>query len=551
MGVTIGNAIENIQSSEQHAMKLEKSASELNTMSNEITLLKNQLENVSSSSTRAQKLVQLTQNLSSQDDIDSLFVHVMQDACDLMDADRATLFLIDKGKKQLYSKVALGEKTITIPMSKGIVGHVYTTCSTVNIKNAYDDDRFDRSFDKASGYNTKSVLCMPIIDKQGRECVGVIQILNKLKPFDKMVFTKEDEALLSAFCSHIAVAASTCISTIDSKKTIKETINDLKSLEQEFDMFKRHKHDEDSKKKDILKFAKHLCDAQKINDIIFKVVEKSKLITNAERATLFIADHENGILWSKFADKENRIEVPLHAGIVGSVITTRRPKKIDDCYTDGDFNHAIDHKTGYHTKSMICIPIFDVNQKVIAALQVINKQNKSEEENDNSKLVFFDSDLELLKELGEHVSMAIIQSLTFHTKETEIERTVSQLQSLEKELEMIRLSEKTNIKRNQHMIDMTSKLMLHREVETIFGEVMENTRKLISADRATLFLLDAENKELYSHISKNVSEIRIPLSRGLVGHCATHKEVIIIPDAYQDHRFDRDIDFLKVKFKEQ
>jgi GAF domain-containing protein len=92
------------------------------------------------------------------------------------------------------------------------------------------------------------------------------------------------------------------------------------------------------------------------------------------------------------------------------------------------------------------------------------------------------------------------------------------------------------------MLEMTSMLMLHREVETIFGEVMKNTRKLISADRATLFLLDAENTELYSHVSKNVPEIRIPLSHGIVGYSATHKEVVLIPDAYMDNRFDKQVD---------
>lgn len=129
--------------------------------------------------------------------LDNLLVLIMDSVTRVMQADRSTLFLIDDHAEQIWSRVAQGSDEIRIPLGKGIAGHVALTGDTINIPDAYSDERFNPDFDKQSGYKTKSILCMPVHSPQGA-IIGTIQVLNKL---DETIFTRDDESLLAAFAS--------------------------------------------------------------------------------------------------------------------------------------------------------------------------------------------------------------------------------------------------------------------------------------------------------------------------------------------------------------
>lgn len=117
--------------------------------------------------------------------IDTFTVKVGQ----LLRADRVTLFLVDAERGELWSKVAQsdGEKPldIRIPITAGIAGKVATTGKSLNIPDAYDEPLFNREVDQRTGYRTRSILCVPIVDRQGRT-FAVAQLLNKASgvPFD-------------------------------------------------------------------------------------------------------------------------------------------------------------------------------------------------------------------------------------------------------------------------------------------------------------------------------------------------------------------------------
>jgi putative ABC transport system ATP-binding protein len=109
---------------------------------------------------------------------------------ELMEADKASLWLLDEPSGELWTKVAEGASgeplEIRIPRDKGIAGAVATSGEPLNIPDAYDDPRFDPSADRRSGYRTRSLLCMPLLDEGGR-VFGVAQLLNKAggaRPFD-------------------------------------------------------------------------------------------------------------------------------------------------------------------------------------------------------------------------------------------------------------------------------------------------------------------------------------------------------------------------------
>ncbi|MGD8779232.1 MAG: ATP-binding protein [Ignavibacteria bacterium] len=135
--------------------------------------------------------------------LDDALVNIVDVACDLTDADRGTLYLVDTENEQLWSKVAIGNdiKEIRLNIGEGIAGWVAKSGETVNIKNVQEDARFKSDYDKSSGYLTKTMLCFPIKNKK-EEIVGVLQLLNS----NKGEFTSLDELILKGLSIHAALA---------------------------------------------------------------------------------------------------------------------------------------------------------------------------------------------------------------------------------------------------------------------------------------------------------------------------------------------------------
>jgi len=134
--------------------------------------------------------------------LNDMLLQISEKACEVMEADRCSIFLHDPNTDELWSTVAMGMKgrVIRIPSSIGFAGYCFQTGETVNLEDAYTDERFNREVDLKSGYRTRSVLCMPLYTRTGSR-LGVIQLLNKREG----VFTKEDETFLGTFGNNASV----------------------------------------------------------------------------------------------------------------------------------------------------------------------------------------------------------------------------------------------------------------------------------------------------------------------------------------------------------
>jgi len=150
-------------------------------------------------------LLRATTTLGQSLDLETTLRAVMDQARDLMQADRSTLFLLNRETNELWTKVAKADgKTIVeirIPANKGIAGYVASTGQPLNITDAYDDPRFDPSTDQQTGYRTRTVLCLPVHNAKG-ELIGVTQLINK----NQGTFTTSDEEFLRAFNSQAGMA---------------------------------------------------------------------------------------------------------------------------------------------------------------------------------------------------------------------------------------------------------------------------------------------------------------------------------------------------------
>ena len=149
-------------------------------------------------------LLGVAKALASEIKLDNLLQVIVAKAAEVMDAERATLFLYDKPRNELWSKTTqkLEINEIRVALGVGVAGTVAKTRALINIGDAYADPRFDSTFDKQTGYRTRSILCLPLIGN-GDSLVGVIQVLNKR---NRETFDKIDESLLAGLSDHITVA---------------------------------------------------------------------------------------------------------------------------------------------------------------------------------------------------------------------------------------------------------------------------------------------------------------------------------------------------------
>jgi putative nucleotidyltransferase with HDIG domain len=175
--------------------KNEKNSSNTDKLNRQIDRLKEERE-------RLHSLLNITKNLSAETNLEKLLFKIMDEVRKVLNADRCTVFLYDERKDELWSKIAIGlEEEIRFPADKGIAGFVWKTGEIVNIPDAYKDKRFNPEVDKKTGYKTKSILTMPLLNLY-KDVIGIFQVLNKKSGS----FTKNNEKLLSAI-SFIAASA--------------------------------------------------------------------------------------------------------------------------------------------------------------------------------------------------------------------------------------------------------------------------------------------------------------------------------------------------------
>jgi adenylate cyclase len=232
---------------------------------------------------------------------------------------------------------------------------------------------------------------------------------------------------------------------------------------------------------------------------------------DAERATLFLYDSDDGELFSRvlLGDDVTEIRMPATAGIAGAVFSSARAEIIPDVHRDPRFNPEIDRRSGYHTRNILCLPLCNRGGQVIGVTQVLNKRSGD----------FGDDDLALADSINRHAASALEQALLVERLE----------QAQREEIELLTIAEALSTE-------------LHLDV--LFARIMSSATQLLNAERSTLFLHDAARDELWSQVAEGAgeAEIRIPSRAGIAGAAFTDGEVLVVPDAYADARFNREVD---------
>lgn len=208
LGIFFAQYLENLLKSEKLVIDLELNSKRLRQMITEITTLH-----------------EITRALDSGQNLEALLYYIMEKCKQIMNAEATSLMLVIPETNELEFKIVLGPKSeevkpFRLPVGKGIAGWVAKTGNPVLIPDAYADDRFDPSFDKRSGFVTRSMLCVPMIYKNKN--IGVMTVLNRL---DQFSFTENDQVLLTIFASQAALAienAKLLLEAIEKERLQKE-----------------------------------------------------------------------------------------------------------------------------------------------------------------------------------------------------------------------------------------------------------------------------------------------------------------------------------------
>jgi Nif-specific regulatory protein len=149
-------------------------------------------------------ILNICQRINSERDIAVLLDLIAHETTRLMDAERASIFILDRENNELWSQVTLGSEPIRLDANLGIAGAVVLTGQIINARDVSQDPRFYSGIDARKGFRTCTILAVPLKNYEG-EITGVFEVLNKKKGY----FDKNDEEILKAMAAQVAIAIET------------------------------------------------------------------------------------------------------------------------------------------------------------------------------------------------------------------------------------------------------------------------------------------------------------------------------------------------------
>ncbi len=317
----------------------------------------------------------------------------------ILQAEHTTIFLVDNDKGQLWSKVTQDntQKPLEIrtPITVGIPGHVASTGEGLNISKASTHPLFSPELEKQMGYKIRNILCMPVVSSKN-QIVAVVQLANKA---GNIPFNYDDEGRFRDFAASIGIILESC---------------------QSFYVAARNQRGATA----LLRATQTLGQSLDLEATLQIVMEQARILMQADRSTLFLHRKEMGELWTKVAAADGKtmieIRIPANRGIVGYVASTGQALNISDAYKDPRFDPTTDRKTGYVTRNILCLPVFNSANELIGVTQLINKQQGS----------FTASDEEFMRAFNIQAGIAVENARLFESVLLEKQYQKDILQSL-------------------------------------------------------------------------------------------------------------------------
>ncbi len=319
---------------------------------------------------REQKKVALVQEvsraLSETGDLDQLLILIMAKVCELMEAERSTLYLVTEDGRQLWSKVSQGGERVEIRLEvgEGIAGWVAQTREIVNIPDAYADQRFQPAVDLKSGYRTRSILSVPMLGALGG-LVGVLQVLNK----QDGPFQRSDEELLLALASQAAIAIENA-----------RLYHSLVSQNQELQRARRDLERRSRELNALYEVEKELSAALDLDDLLSRILAQAITVLGGGAGSIALVDPDGSLRFRTVqgpaAPKLIERTLPHGTGLLGWSIAHRTPIIVDDPAKDPRHASEIALEAGVRPQHLMIAPLVD-GEDVIGGIEIIDQRRSA------------------------------------------------------------------------------------------------------------------------------------------------------------------------------
>jgi signal transduction histidine kinase len=346
-------------------------------------------------------------------DLDQLLELILSKITEALEAERATLYLLDEGKDELVSRITHGEevRSIRLKVGHGIAGHVALTGKALHVKDAYKDPRFNPEWDVLSGYRTRSILTSPMKNHLGRT-IGVIQVLNK-KRGD---FTDVDTVILAALATQAAVSIDNSrlflsviqknMQLVDTKEQLEHRIRDLKLL---------------------FELESAMGRATSLEELFVAVLGEAMRSCEARAGAVALRDGITGQLYLHIVDEKpssstssarerrsslriRRVPMKEGEGVIGEAMQSGETLIIHAEADEPRSARAVSELVGFAPKAVLAVPLEGGEGGPLGAIALYDKQDLPG---------FNDEDKELLVLIAANASTAIRLQLAREAREHE------------------------------------------------------------------------------------------------------------------------------------
>lgn len=310
-------------------------------------------------------------------ELDRLLELILQRIVEALEADRATLYLMDDTREELVSRIVQGDevRSIRLKVGEGIAGHVAQTGKALLVADAYDDPRFNAAWDLSSGYRTRSILAVPMTNHLGT-IIGVVQVLNKRGG----PFTDSDAVVLAALATQAAISIDNSrlfasvlqknAELLETKEQLEHRIRDLKLL---FDL------------------ESAMGRATSLGELFSGVLSEALATCEASAGAFLLIEPgaKGGAAYVMRTGDESTHEQPfeLASEELARVVNEGETTVANDLWRNADGDPALAAMAGGSASHMVAVPLEGEDGRSLGALVLFNKKRGAGFSDEDSALL--------------------------------------------------------------------------------------------------------------------------------------------------------------------
>lgn len=322
-------------------------------------------------------LLTVARDMNSEKDVERLLEYIPGIVTEITDSERCTIFLLDRERQELWSRVATGTSSeIRVKLGSGIAGHVAATGEALSIANAYEDPRFNPETDRLTGFVTRNMLCAPLRHLSG-EILGVFQLLNKREG----PFTRQDEDFLALFGSHAAVA-------LEGARLNRENREAIVQLTHARDQLADRMH----RLETLYAIEQAINQPGELAPILAHVTDLTAKAFGSEAGSILMAEGDSDRLvfhysYGEKAEALQRVTVSRTEGIAGWVLQNLKATVSNEPDQDPRFLKQLTEEIHFRVRNILAAPLVTGGQ-VLGVMEILNKRQGSFTEDDLATLEF-------------------------------------------------------------------------------------------------------------------------------------------------------------------